>query len=205
MVALVLGGVVASGTLTSCDDDDDDTPGIGHGGRGGSVGTGTAGRGGSTGTVGNAGNVGTAGGGGVTGAAGRGSGGGSSGSAGTTGAANYTVQPNGAEEVPANGSPATSTVMVTLNQATGEVSVSGTFSGLTSMVTAAHIHGPAAPGMNAAIIVPLDVTGTTSGNVSGTATMSAANMMNLLNGMTYVNIHSAMYPQGEIRAQIVPQ
>jgi hypothetical protein len=115
------------------------------------------------------------------------------------------VQPNGAEEVPANGSPATGSVMVTLNQATGEVSVSGTFSGLTSMVTAAHIHGPAARGMNAGIIVPLNVTGTTSGDVSGTATMTPANMMDMLNGMTYVNIHTTMYPQGEIRAQIVPQ
>ena len=139
--------------------------------------------------------------GGSTGAAGTSGGGGSGGG---SGVATFNMRPDSSQEVPPNNSPATANVMVTLNRTTGDVSVDGTFEGLTSMVTAAHIHGPATVGMNGPIIVPLAVTGTTSGTVTGTATMTAPNMNDMINGMTYVNIHSQVYPEGEIRAQIVP-
>ena len=109
---------------------------------------------------------------------------------------------NGTSEVPANASTATAAVRVTLDQANGDVVVDGTFTGLTTPVTAAHIHGPAAAGANAAIIVPLTITGTTDGTISGTGNMSSGQMNDMLTGMTYVNIHSSMYPSGEIRAQI---
>ena len=175
MVALVFGGVVASGTLTSCDDDDDTSQTTGAAGRGGT--TGAAGSGGSTGT---------------------------GGTGGVTSVTTYSMTPDSAQEVPPNASTATAAVTVRLNRTTGEVTVNGTFNGLTTPVTVAHIHGPAAPGMNAPVIVPLTVTGSTSGDVSGTATMNAANMNDMVGGMTYVNIHSMMYPEGEIRAQIVP-
>jgi hypothetical protein len=95
-------------------------------------------------------------------------------------------------------------VTARLDRTTGAVTVDGTFTGLTSKVTAAHIHGPAAPGVNAPIIVPLTVTGDTSGTVSGTGTMTSGQMNDMIGGMTYVNIHSMMFPEGEIRAQIMP-
>ena len=49
-------------------------------------------------------------------------------------------------------------VTVTLNRATGAVTVTGTFSGLSSTATVAHIHGPAAVGVNGPVLVPLTVT-----------------------------------------------
>jgi len=181
MVAVMLGGAFAAGTITSCDDDNDVNVVVqGRGGTTGSAGTGVAPRGGSGGT-GTA--TGGTGGGPVT-------------------VTTYNMNLNGASEVPANASAGTAAVRVTLDQATGDVVVDGTFTGLTTPVTAAHIHGPAAAGANAAIIVPLTITGTTDGTVSGTGNMNSGQMNDMLTGMTYVNIHSSMFPSGEIRAQI---
>jgi hypothetical protein len=128
------------------------------------------------------------------------------GTAGTSGTSstNYNMALNGANEVPSNPSTATANVTVSLNRTTGAVTVTGTFSGITSMATAAHIHGPAAVGANGPVLVPLTVPQATSGNVTGSATMTSPQMNDMVNGMTYVNIHSTAYPDGEIRAQIVP-
>jgi len=182
MVAVMLGGAFAAGTITSCDDDDD-------------VNVVVTGRGGTTGSAGNIGGGGRGGSGG-TGTATGGTGGG------PVTVTTYNMNLNGTAEVPGNASTATGAVRVTLDQATGGILVDGTFTGLTSPVTAAHIHGPAPAGMNAAIIIPLTITGTTDGTVTGTATMNQTQMDMMLGGQTYVNIHSSNYPAGEIRAQV---
>ena len=182
MVAVMLGGAFAAGTITSCDDDDDlNVVVTGRGGTTGSAGTGVAPRGGS---------------GGGGGAATAGTGGG------PVTVTVYNMNLNGASEVPANPSAGLGAVKVTLDQTTRAILIEGTFSGLTSPVTAAHIHGPAPAGMNAAIIIPLTITGTTDGTVSGSTTMDQAQMDMMLGGPTYVNIHSSNYPAGEIRAQV---
>ena len=136
-----------------------------------------------------------------------GNGRGGSGAGGVGGNANqsvYNMQLTGAQEVPANQSPATATVQVMLDRTTGAVTVTGTFQNLSSMATVAHIHGPAAVGMSAGVLVPLTVTAATSGTVSGNGMMSSAQMNDMISGMTYVNIHSMTYPDGEIRSQVVP-
>ena len=109
---------------------------------------------------------------------------------------------SGSEETPRNDSTASGNVVVTLNRSNGSVTVTGTFTGLSSNATMAHIHGPAAVGVSAPVIVPLQVPSATSGAVTGTATMDATHMDDMINGMTYVNIHSVNFPDGEIRAQI---
>jgi len=116
----------------------------------------------------------------------------------------YSMQLTGAQEVPANASPATADVTVTLNKTTGAVTVNGTFINLTSTATAAHIHGPAAVGANASVLIPLTIPSAVSGAVSGNGTMTTTQMNDMIGGMTYVNIHSMNYPDGEIRAQVVP-
>jgi hypothetical protein len=83
--------------------------------------------------------------------------------------------------------------------------VTGSYQSMSSSVTAAHIHGLAAPGANAGVLISLPPTGGTTGNFSGSGTLSAANVTGMLNGLTYVNVHTTSNPLGEIRGQIVQQ
>jgi hypothetical protein len=61
---------------------------------------------------------------------------------------------NGASEVPATTSAGTGTATATLDTATRKLSWDVTYSGLSGPAMAAHIHGPAAPGQNAPVVVP---------------------------------------------------
>jgi hypothetical protein len=110
---------------------------------------------------------------------------------------------NGANEVPFNSSGGGGTCTVTLDDVTGAVSVTGSFTGLTSTATAAHIHGLAGPGVNAGIIVGLTETGGTSGSVGGGGTLTPGEITGMLNGLTYINIHTTSNPGGEIRGQVL--
>lgn len=116
----------------------------------------------------------------------------------------YNFGLDGLQEVPPNASPGSGFATVTLNTVTGEVDVDGTFSGLVSPATAAHIHGLAAPGVNAGIILGLVVTPATSGTFTGNGILSSTNVQGMLDGLTYINVHSGQFPGGEIRGQIVP-
>jgi hypothetical protein len=92
----------------------------------------------------------------------------------------------------------------------------GNYSGLSGTVSAAHIHGPAGPGVSAGVIYGLIPTFITSGAnsgtinggnlslVDGTAGITLANQLTQLNsGLWYINIHSTTFGGGEIRGQIV--
>ncbi len=116
----------------------------------------------------------------------------------------WNITLNSAQEVPPNASTATGTAQVTLDTVTRNVSVTGTYTGTTTSVTAAHIHGLAGPGVNAGVIVGLTPTGGTSGTISGSGTLSVANANGMLAGNTYINVHTSMFPGGEIRGQIPP-
>ncbi len=84
-----------------------------------------------------------------------------------------------------------------------------TYDGLTGVPTMAHIHGPAAPGQNAGVLVDLAPFNGgsfgTSGMFSGTAMLTPSQLAALLDGLTYINIHTPGYGAGEIRGQIVAQ
>jgi hypothetical protein len=74
------------------------------------------------------------------------------------------------------------------------------FGGLTSAETLAHIHGPADPGTNGGVLHSLPL-----GNPkTGTWNYNETEEADILAGKTYVNIHSGMFPGGELRGQIVP-
>ena len=60
-----------------------------------------------------------------------------------------------ATEVPPNDSKATGAVTATYDTATKKLSWQGTYSGLTGPATAGHFHGPADPGKNAGVAVPI--------------------------------------------------
>lgn len=94
---------------------------------------------------------------------------------------------------------------VVVDTSSGEVEVSGTYTGMTSDVTAAHLHGLAAPGEAIGVIFGFDVSGGTSGTFSGASTLSAENLAGLLAGQTYLNVHTVMNGPAEIRAQVIPE
>lgn len=111
---------------------------------------------------------------------------------------------NGGQEVPPVATGGSGFCLITLDDVTGVVSVSGSFSGLTSTATAAHIHGLAGIGANAGVIVGLTETGGTSGSVSGGGILSPAEITGMLGGLTYVNVHTTINGGGEIRGQVLP-
>lgn len=112
----------------------------------------------------------------------------------------YHATLNGASEVPPTTSKGTGTADMTLDTATKALTYTVTYSGLTGPATAAHIHGPAAVGANAGVMVPLKPPLTSP--IKGTATLTDAQISDMNNGQTYVNVHSKEHPAGEIRGQI---
>jgi hypothetical protein len=137
---------------------------------------------------------------------------------------------SGANEVPVVVSPGTGLATIILDPIAQTLQVNATFSGLTSNDTAAHIHCCAPLGTNAGVATtvpafpgfPLGVTsGTFSSAVfdltqpliynpafitleGGLAQAEAALIAGIEGGQTYLNIHTANNPGGEIRSQLFP-
>jgi hypothetical protein len=78
-----------------------------------------------------------------------------------------------------------------------------TFTHLSGAATAAHIHlGKTGKAGN--VVVPLCAGAKCTSGVHGSATLTAAVLKALTTGGTYVNVHTAKNPNGEIRGQISP-
>ncbi|MCU1266337.1 MAG: hypothetical protein JWM21_2655 [Acidobacteria bacterium] len=111
---------------------------------------------------------------------------------------------DGGHEVPPHATNGTGTgIVIITDEATGAAKMSLAFSGLTSNAVAAHIHGPAVDGQNAAVLFPITVPSATSGSANDVAfTMTPTQISQLKNGLFYFNIHTTNFPGGEIRGQI---
>ena len=113
----------------------------------------------------------------------------------------YKADLTAAEEVPATDSMATGNSNITFDTDSLKLTWSVTYEGLTGDATAAHFHGPAAVGANAKPVVPID--GALASPIEGEATLTEAQAADLAAGMWYFNLHSAKFPDGEIRGQAV--
>jgi hypothetical protein len=109
---------------------------------------------------------------------------------------------NAASEVPPNTSTGTGNATVNLDKATKTLTWTVTYSGLTGDATAAHFHGPAAPGANAGVVVAI-ATGSVPNPAVGSKVLTDDQIADLLAGKWYVNIHTKANPGGEIRGQVV--
>ncbi|MFN2513557.1 MAG: CHRD domain-containing protein [Pyrinomonadaceae bacterium] len=140
----------------------------------------------------------------------------------------FTTTLRGTNEVPPNASPGIGNAVVTVDGNTLTVNV--TFSGLLSNTIASHIHcctGPTANAMVATAVpsFPGFPHGVTAGSYSMSFDLNAASTYNpafitahggtvaqaradfeaaLQAGQTYFNIHTTMFPGGEIRGQLQP-
>jgi hypothetical protein len=140
---------------------------------------------------------------------------------------------SGLNEIPANASPATGQATVTLDPVAQTLQLDVAFSGLTSNDVAAHIHCClASPFLQANVGVATTVPafpgfplGVTSGTYSsavfnltqpliynpafvtgqgGLPQAEAALIAGIMNGETYLNIHTANFQGGEIRGFLTP-
>ncbi|MEX0957358.1 MAG: CHRD domain-containing protein [Rhizobiaceae bacterium] len=106
---------------------------------------------------------------------------------------------SGANEVPPNDSAASGMAEATLDTETRMLSFSVTYEGLSGPAIGAHIHGPVGASGNAGIMIPFS---TTRSPIEGSAELTAAQVSDVLGGLTYVNIHTQKHPGGELRGQL---
>ena len=110
---------------------------------------------------------------------------------------------NGASEVPPNDSKGTGTVEATLDTSTKKLDYTANWKDLSGPATAAHFHGPAAPGANAGVVVPWGTSPTSPHK--GSATLTDQQEADLMAGKWYANVHTAEHKGGEIRGQMMRQ
>jgi hypothetical protein len=103
-------------------------------------------------------------------------------------------------EVPPNPSEGKGEAMATLDTTTKTLNYTINYSGLTGPATMGHFHGPADPSANAGVVVPFKNPVTSP--ITGTATLTDAQMADLMAGKWYANVHTAAHPGGEIRGQM---
>jgi hypothetical protein len=92
------------------------------------------------------------------------------------------------------------TAALTFDTTSKKLSWTVKYSGLSGPATAGHIHGPAAIGENAGVVIPFK--GKLKSPVKGSETLTDAQVTDLMAGKYYVNIHTAANKDGEIRGQI---
>jgi Cu/Zn superoxide dismutase len=115
----------------------------------------------------------------------------------------------GAQETPATGSASTGTATLLYNVATNTFNLTVTVNNFPNTLTNSHIH-EAAAGVPGNVVTPLGAEPlyTRSGN---TLTGSFFNLTyggtpaTLLQNGAYINFHSAAFPNGEIRGQLIAQ
>ena len=107
---------------------------------------------------------------------------------------------SGSQEVPAVDTPAQGFGLFIIDTAANTLDFEIFFEGLIGNETAAHIHGPAEVGEETGVLFDLP-----SGNPkTGTWDYDESQESTILSGQTYVNIHSDVFPEGEIRGQLLP-
>lgn len=101
-------------------------------------------------------------------------------------------------EVPATDSSGSGTADITVDTDSKKISWKVDVSGLSGDATAAHFHGPAKDGENAGPVVDI-----TANWKDGSAELSDEQKKQLEDGLMYLNVHTAKFPDGEIRGQVV--
>jgi hypothetical protein len=108
---------------------------------------------------------------------------------------------SGANEIPKNASTGSGMLDASLDKQTNVLTWTVTYAGLTGPVKAGHYHGPASAGANAG--VALGFSGSVESPIKGSATLTAAQVADVMAGKWYVNLHTAANPGGEVRGQVM--
>ncbi len=110
---------------------------------------------------------------------------------------------NGLQEVPVINTPAFAVASVMLSAAYDTVFYDVVSNGLTGPITAAHFHAgaPGASGSAVIDILPGLAENRITGKIYGSA-LTADFIKKLITGNLYINLHTAINPDGEIRGQV---
>ncbi|EKE43191.1 hypothetical protein OCGS_2782 [Oceaniovalibus guishaninsula JLT2003] len=100
-------------------------------------------------------------------------------------------------EVPPTDSSGSGSADVTVDTDAMTVSWTTTVEGLTGDPVAAHMHGPAEEGENAPPVIDMS-----DNLMEGSADITEEQIGQLQDGLLYVNVHTAQYPDGEVRGQL---
>jgi hypothetical protein len=109
------------------------------------------------------------------------------------------------QEVPPHNVPGYGYAELTLDTVSGFLTLSNsTYQDLIGNSTVVTLND-APIGSNGAVIVALtlDNPGATSGTFSGSGTITAGQVTDMINTNTYINIRSNVFPSGEIRGQLI--
>jgi len=79
-----------------------------------------------------------------------------------------------------------------------KLSINGTFEGLRSPATVAHLHQSRVAGVRGPAILDLTVSHTTSGTITGSFDLSPEQADSLRKGRLYIQIHSEKAPDGNL-------
>lgn len=110
---------------------------------------------------------------------------------------------SGAQEVPAVTTTGTGTLTGEYDGDDNKLEYKIEWQNLSGTVTQAHIHGPALPGVNGGVLIPLTiVTNGISGKLEGEVSLPDSVENFLLQGKLYYNLHTTLNPSGEIRGQV---
>ncbi|HVV92235.1 MAG TPA: CHRD domain-containing protein [Hyphomicrobiales bacterium] len=113
---------------------------------------------------------------------------------------NYKADLEASSEVPPNTGNGKGSLTATYDTTSRKLTYQGSYSGLSGPAIAAHFHGPAGPGKNAGVLVPVKAA---NGSFEGSATLTEAQAKDLADGEMYFNIHTAAHKGGEIRGQVM--
>jgi hypothetical protein len=112
---------------------------------------------------------------------------------------------SGAQCVPPVATGGTGEADLTYDPATRVVTWTIPYSGLSSAITLAHLHGPAAPGLSGPVVVWLAERGSPPGNpITGQATLTPEQALQFAAGDWYMNVHTQSHPGCELRGQVIP-
>ena len=111
----------------------------------------------------------------------------------------YTADMTAAAQVPAVDSRATGTAELIVDTDAHTISWKVAVEGLSGEPTKEHIHGPATATENAPPEIDMS-----NAIMQGSAPITDAQLADIDAGKTYVNVHTAKFPDGEIRGQVQP-
>jgi CHRD domain len=114
---------------------------------------------------------------------------------------NYKAELKPTSEVPPNTTTGSGNLTATYDTTSKVLTWTTTYSGLSGPAIMSHFHGPADPGVNAGVVVPL--TGSVESPQKGQATLTDAQAAELASGKWYYNVHTNQNKGGELRGQVL--